>query len=110
MAFMIRVILVILVLLFCLSKVSTAEGEMERITQDIDIVRGGNRRLLLAINCNALCAVRCSANSRPNLCKRACGTCCWRCKCVPPGTYGNHQVCGSCYANMKTRGNKPKCP
>ncbi|KAG9443028.1 hypothetical protein H6P81_018882 [Aristolochia fimbriata] len=59
--------------------------------------------------CRGACAGRCRLSSRPNLCKRACGTCCARCNCVPPGTYGNKEQC-PCYAKMTTRGNKPKCP
>ncbi|KAK6938954.1 Gibberellin regulated protein [Dillenia turbinata] len=61
------------------------------------------------IDCGAACTARCGSSSRPNLCKRACGTCCARCNCVPPGTYGNLDDC-PCYANMTTRGNKRKCP
>ncbi|GER42306.1 gibberellin-regulated family protein [Striga asiatica] len=61
------------------------------------------------IDCGALCKVRCSLSSRPNLCKRACGTCCSRCSCVPPGTSGNYGAC-PCYYKLTTRGNKRKCP
>ncbi|ONK64268.1 uncharacterized protein A4U43_C07F23870 [Asparagus officinalis] len=61
------------------------------------------------IDCKGLCAVRCSKSSRPNLCHRACGTCCFRCNCVPPGTYGNYDSC-PCYATMTTRGGARKCP
>ncbi|XP_073141624.1 snakin-2 [Henckelia pumila] len=61
------------------------------------------------IDCGGACAVRCKLSSRPRLCKRACGTCCARCNCVPPGTYGNYEAC-ACYATMTTRGNKRKCP
>ncbi|PIM98706.1 hypothetical protein CDL12_28812 [Handroanthus impetiginosus] len=61
------------------------------------------------IDCGVACAARCKLSSRPNLCKRACGTCCARCKCVPPGTYGNYDAC-PCYAKLTTRHNKPKCP
>ncbi|XP_024039432.1 gibberellin-regulated protein 14-like [Citrus clementina] len=57
-------------------------------------------------DCIPLCAARCKAHSRPNIFGRACTTCCVRCKCVPPGTYGNREKCGKCY----TGGNKPKCP
>ncbi|GLJ24070.1 hypothetical protein SUGI_0459060 [Cryptomeria japonica] len=67
------------------------------------------RRLLQTIDCKAACTGRCKAASLNDRCLRACGTCCARCNCVPPGTYGNKQLC-PCYANMKTRGNKPKCP
>lgn len=61
-------------------------------------------------DCGARCKARCSLHSRPKVCIRACGTCCLRCKCVPPGTYGNREMCGRCYTDMITHGNKPKCP
>ncbi|KAK7814029.1 snakin-2 [Quercus suber] len=60
-------------------------------------------------NCGAACSARCQLSSRPNLCKRACGTCCARCSCVPPGTSGNRDVC-PCYATMIIRGGQLKCP
>nr|CAD1821124.1 unnamed protein product [Ananas comosus var. bracteatus] len=62
-----------------------------------------------AIDCGGACAERCKESSRPNLCKRACGTCCRQCSCVPPGTYGNYEVC-PCYAAITTRGGRKKCP
>ncbi|KAF3334652.1 Snakin-2 [Carex littledalei] len=62
-----------------------------------------------AIDCKAKCDVRCSKNWKPKMCHRACGTCCERCKCVPSGTSGNKEEC-PCYANMKTHGNRYKCP
>ncbi|CAK8533680.1 unnamed protein product [Lathyrus sativus] len=61
-------------------------------------------------DCIPLCGYRCQLHSRKNLCLRACVTCCNRCKCVPPGTYGNREKCGKCYTDMLTRGNKYKCP
>ncbi|CAL5327210.1 unnamed protein product [Camellia sinensis] len=61
-------------------------------------------------DCGGLCKQRCSLHSRPNVCTRACGTCCVRCKCVPPGTSGNREMCGKCYTDMTTHGNKTKCP
>ncbi|CAN6440356.1 unnamed protein product [Victoria cruziana] len=61
------------------------------------------------INCKFACARRCREASRMNVCTRACGTCCMRCNCVPPGTYGHKDVC-PCYASLKTHGNQPKCP
>ncbi|XP_027124692.1 gibberellin-regulated protein 14-like [Coffea eugenioides] len=62
------------------------------------------------LDCGGLCSHRCSLHSRPNVCLRACGTCCVRCKCVPPGTFGNRELCGKCYTDMTTHGNKTKCP
>ncbi|XP_021760438.1 gibberellin-regulated protein 9-like [Chenopodium quinoa] len=61
------------------------------------------------MNCNHACAMRCTRSSRKNLCNRACNSCCFQCKCVPPGTYGNHHLC-PCYARLRTHGNRPKCP
>ncbi|XP_071927707.1 gibberellin-regulated protein 11-like [Coffea arabica] len=74
------------------------------------VTRRANRRLLPLMDCRGLCKVRCSLHSRPNLCSRACGTCCLRCKCVPPGTAGNREMCGKCYTDMTTHGNRTKCP
>ncbi|KAH7515778.1 hypothetical protein FEM48_Zijuj10G0062600 [Ziziphus jujuba var. spinosa] len=74
------------------------------------VVRGTNRRLFPFLDCGGLCKRRCSLHSRPNVCIRACGTCCIRCKCVPPGTAGNREMCGRCYTDMTTHGNRTKCP
>ncbi|XP_020579408.1 gibberellin-regulated protein 11-like [Phalaenopsis equestris] len=65
--------------------------------------------LLAKIDCNGECSRRCQLSSRQNLCKRACGTCCVRCNCVPPGTSGNEELC-PCYNNMTTHGGRKKCP
>ncbi|XP_008803456.1 snakin-2 [Phoenix dactylifera] len=72
---------------------------------------GSGRSLLsnVSINCGEACSARCRLSSRPNLCKRACGTCCSRCNCVPPGTYGNYETC-PCYAALTTHGGARKCP
>uniref|UniRef100_A0A2P2PLN4 Gast1-like protein n=1 Tax=Rhizophora mucronata TaxID=61149 RepID=A0A2P2PLN4_RHIMU len=61
------------------------------------------------IDCGSACIARCQLSSRPNLCHRACGTCCKRCDCVPPGTSGNYDVC-PCYASLTTHGGRRKCP
>ncbi|GAB2291987.1 hypothetical protein Dimus_026236 [Dionaea muscipula] len=61
------------------------------------------------LDCGAACLGRCSESKRPNLCRRACGTCCVRCNCVPPGTFGNYDAC-PCYATLTTRDNRRKCP
>lgn len=64
---------------------------------------------LLDEDCKVACGGRCKEASLHDRCLRACGTCCAKCNCVPPGTYGNKNLC-PCYANMKTHGNKLKCP
>ncbi|KAL0814177.1 hypothetical protein Bca101_070620 [Brassica carinata] len=60
-------------------------------------------------NCGYACARRCKETSRKKVCYRACGSCCAKCQCVPPGTSGNTASC-PCYANLRTHGNKLKCP
>ncbi|XP_047318960.1 gibberellin-regulated protein 11-like [Impatiens glandulifera] len=62
-----------------------------------------------SIDCDWACGERCKDSSRPNLCKRACGTCCIRCGCVPPGTYGNYESC-PCYFSQTTHDGARKCP
>ncbi|WJX09198.1 hypothetical protein P8452_00056 [Trifolium repens] len=61
------------------------------------------------IDCDAACNRKCKLSSRPKICKRACGTCCDRCNCVPSGTNAYLEEC-PCYANMTTHGGKHKCP
>ncbi|CAE5964263.1 unnamed protein product [Arabidopsis arenosa] len=61
------------------------------------------------IDCGSACVARCRLSRRPRLCHRACGTCCYRCNCVPPGTYGNYDNC-QCYATLTTHGGRRKCP
>jgi len=55
--------------------------------------------LYVFVDCNSRCQERCSLSSRPNLCHRACGTCCARCNCVAPGTSGNYDKC-PCYGSL----------
>lgn len=63
-----------------------------------------------AADCIPLCFHRCKLHLRKILCVTACMTCCDRCKCVPPGFYGNREKCGKCYLYMSTHHNKYKCP
>ncbi|PIN08943.1 hypothetical protein CDL12_18478 [Handroanthus impetiginosus] len=69
----------------------------------------GRDLLETKIDCGKECSRRCQLSSRQKMCLRACGTCCARCQCVPPGTSGNEDVC-PCYANMTTHGGRKKCP
>ncbi|KAG8366205.1 hypothetical protein BUALT_Bualt17G0052300 [Buddleja alternifolia] len=103
-----RLLFLSLILVFYLAQVSS---DIENGDEVALVVRGTtNRRLLPYLDCGGLCKVRCGLHSRPNVCNRACGTCCVRCKCVPPGTSGNREICGTCYTDMTTHGNKTKCP
>ncbi|GMY24699.1 protein RSI-1-like [Fagus crenata] len=64
---------------------------------------------LRASDCKPKCTYRCSATSHKKPCMFFCLKCCSKCLCVPPGTYGNKQVC-PCYNNWKTKEGAPKCP
>lgn len=64
---------------------------------------------LMETDCKPRCSYRCSATSHKKPCMFFCQKCCAKCLCVPPGTYGNKQVC-PCYNNWKTQQGGPKCP
>uniref|UniRef100_A0A803R1A0 Uncharacterized protein n=1 Tax=Cannabis sativa TaxID=3483 RepID=A0A803R1A0_CANSA len=59
--------------------------------------------------CPPRCTARCSNTQYKKPCMFFCKKCCATCLCVPPGTYGNKQVC-PCYNNWKTKRGGPKCP
>ncbi|XP_074292422.1 uncharacterized protein LOC141619294 [Silene latifolia] len=59
--------------------------------------------------CGSRCTMRCSATAYKKPCMFFCQKCCAKCLCVPPGTYGNKQLC-PCYNNWKTKRGGPKCP
>ncbi|CAN6926537.1 unnamed protein product [Brassica oleracea var. botrytis] len=59
--------------------------------------------------CGPRCGDRCSNTKYKKPCLFFCNKCCAKCLCVPPGTYGNKQVC-PCYNNWKTQLGGPKCP
>ncbi|XP_010558610.1 PREDICTED: gibberellin-regulated protein 5 [Tarenaya hassleriana] len=71
--------------------------------------RGRGGGLLHPQQCKPRCNYRCSATSHRKPCMFFCLKCCGKCLCVPPGTYGNKQVC-PCYNNWKTKEGGPKCP
>ncbi|ESW17553.1 hypothetical protein PHAVU_007G248900 [Phaseolus vulgaris] len=60
-------------------------------------------------DCGPRCAHRCSNTQYKKPCLFFCKKCCAKCLCVPPGTYGNKEVC-PCYNNWKTKRGGPKCP
>ncbi|XP_051141775.1 protein GAST1-like [Andrographis paniculata] len=70
---------------------------------------GISERSLRLQDCAPRCSNRCSKTSFKKPCMFFCQKCCAKCLCVPPGTYGNKQVC-PCYNNWKTKRGGPKCP
>ncbi|CAJ2672781.1 unnamed protein product [Trifolium pratense] len=59
--------------------------------------------------CAPRCENRCAKTHHKKPCLFYCKYCCAKCLCVPPGTYGNKEVC-PCYNNWKTEDGGPKCP
>ncbi|KAI3968261.1 hypothetical protein MKX01_018564 [Papaver californicum] len=59
--------------------------------------------------CAPRCTKRCSLTAFKKPCTFFCNKCCNKCLCVPPGTYGNKEMC-PCYNNWKTKRGGPKCP
>ncbi|XP_044506527.1 gibberellin-regulated protein 4-like [Mangifera indica] len=64
---------------------------------------------LKSSQCPSQCTRRCSKTQHHKPCMFFCQKCCRKCLCVPPGFYGNKQVC-PCYNNWKTKEGGPKCP
>ncbi|GLT33307.1 hypothetical protein SLA2020_079090 [Shorea laevis] len=61
-------------------------------------------------DCIPLCEQRCKLHASKRKCVRACSACCDKCKCVPPGTDGNREMCGKCYTETRTHGHIYQCP
>ncbi|XP_057483743.1 protein GAST1-like [Actinidia eriantha] len=70
---------------------------------------GVTERSLRPQECGGRCTGRCSKTAYKKPCMFFCKKCCAKCLCVPPGTYGNKQLC-PCYNNWKTKRGGPKCP
>ncbi|KAI3440604.1 uncharacterized protein J3R85_003376 [Psidium guajava] len=64
---------------------------------------------LKSYQCSGQCSRRCKQTQYKKPCLFFCNKCCAKCLCVPPGFYGNKQVC-PCYNNWKTKRGGPKCP
>ncbi|KAF7850549.1 hypothetical protein BT93_L5300 [Corymbia citriodora subsp. variegata] len=64
---------------------------------------------LKSYQCGGQCQRRCGQTQYKKPCLFFCNKCCAKCLCVPPGYYGNKQVC-PCYNNWKTKRGSPKCP
>ncbi|KAG0491499.1 hypothetical protein HPP92_004897 [Vanilla planifolia] len=62
-----------------------------------------------AAECPGACQFRCSKTAYRKPCLYFCQECCYKCRCVPPGTYAHKEVC-PCYNSWKTKRGGPKCP
>jgi len=108
MAFVSRLLVLYLVMMILFLQMSVEPAEIGASTA-VGVPRNRMKNPPRNIDCKLACGGRCKEASSHDRCLRACGTCCAKCNCVPPGTQGNKNLC-PCYANMKTHGNKLKCP
>ncbi|XP_024018550.1 protein GAST1-like [Morus notabilis] len=88
-------------------KVETQASQQKK--QKNQPVYGSTQGSLHPQECAPRCTSRCSATAYKKPCMFFCQKCCAKCLCVPPGTYGNKQLC-PCYNNWKTKRGGPKCP
>ncbi|XP_059454688.1 gibberellin-regulated protein 9-like [Corylus avellana] len=92
------------------SSINKAANALATVDEGSNVIAPDSKHHLpKKINCSSACSRRCKEASRKKRCTRACKSCCMRCHCVPPGTYGHKNAC-PCYARLKTHGNKLKCP
>ncbi|XP_031371500.1 gibberellin-regulated protein 6 [Punica granatum] len=107
MAAMNKVVCVLLLSLIAISMVATQVMAKEA-QYHLDSNRYGPGSLN-SNQCLPQCSRRCSRTQYHKPCMFFCQKCCRKCLCVPPGFYGNKQVC-PCYNNWKTKEGGPKCP
>ncbi|XP_073009660.1 gibberellin-regulated protein 6-like [Typha latifolia] len=109
MAKLLALFLLLLTLASMVSSEVTHEGVLqEKLIKKIQKSRYGPGSLRSS-QCPGECTRRCAETQYHKPCMFFCQKCCRKCLCVPPGYYGNKQVC-SCYNNWKTKRGGPKCP
>ncbi|XP_058107601.1 gibberellin-regulated protein 6-like [Magnolia sinica] len=107
--------LMLLLLLFFAGIIASTEGlvEEEHGRNLVSVVRknkhGHRHSGFSQAECPGACSFRCSKTQHHKPCMFFCQKCCFKCRCVPPGTYGHKEVC-PCYNNWKTQTGGPKCP
>ncbi|GLJ38684.1 hypothetical protein SUGI_0788540 [Cryptomeria japonica] len=103
-------VFITILLLLCIIWESQADAVSQANDQSLTAYPYGSRQgSLKPSECSPKCSSRCSATAYKKPCLFFCNKCCAKCLCVPPGTYGNKQLC-PCYNNWKTKRGGPKCP
>ncbi|KAI3450014.1 hypothetical protein Pfo_006679 [Paulownia fortunei] len=101
--------LIFIVTILAQKQASSAKIPASQMHPQGDLQYGVSEGSLRPQECAPRCTDRCSKTSFKKPCMFFCQKCCAKCLCVPPGTYGNKQVC-PCYNNWKTKRGGPKCP
>ncbi|OMO86158.1 Gibberellin regulated protein [Corchorus olitorius] len=91
------------------TRISDAPAPQPSASSNYSNMHGITQGSLRPQECGPRCSARCSRTQYKKPCLFFCHKCCAKCLCVPPGTYGNKQVC-PCYNNWKTKRGGPKCP
>ncbi|KAG6522953.1 gibberellin-regulated protein 12-like isoform X2 [Zingiber officinale] len=104
---------VLVFLLFSLFAAMAASA-MEVAAEDLGVSLAGTKQKhkhsgFSQAECPGACQFRCSKTAYKKPCLLFCQKCCYKCKCVPPGTYARKEAC-PCYNNWKTKRGGPKCP
>ncbi|KMZ73432.1 Gibberellin-regulated protein 4 [Zostera marina] len=73
------------------------------------IMEGYGEGSLRPEQCPSECDRRCSQTHHQKPCLQYCNQCCDKCLCVPPGFYGNKELC-PCYNDWTTQEGGTKCP
>ncbi|KAI4346396.1 hypothetical protein L6164_007293 [Bauhinia variegata] len=103
----------IFVVTFLLLQIFAEASSISAANNSLEYAKGGSEAAAMnkhtqsdTINCDEGCSRRCSQAYKQKRCMIACLSCCHTCQCIPPGTYGNKEVC-PCYANSRPVGISP---
>nr|ADE76246.1 unknown [Picea sitchensis] len=103
-------VLVAFLAIWSLQEKLMATGAEDLVRPEFQVQKSMNGQgNLHSSQCPNACTTRCSKTQYRKPCMFYCQKCCKKCLCVPPGYYGNKQVC-PCYNNWKTKRGGPKCP
>ncbi|XP_009383268.2 gibberellin-regulated protein 12 [Musa acuminata AAA Group] len=101
-----------LILLVCCAAMAASAKDLPAEEFGVSLAEKGHKHKHSGFSeaeCPGACQYRCSKTAYKKPCLFFCQKCCFKCRCVPPGTYAHKEVC-PCYNNWKTKRGGPKCP
>ncbi|CAL9053631.1 gibberellin-regulated protein 12-like [Musa acuminata AAA Group] len=104
--------LLFLILLVCCAVMAASAKDLPAEEFGVSLAEKGHKHKHSGFSeaeCPGACQYRCSKTAYKKPCLFFCQKCCFKCRCVPPGTYAHKEVC-PCYNNWKTKRGGPKCP
>ncbi|THU48604.1 hypothetical protein C4D60_Mb06t00750 [Musa balbisiana] len=106
-----QALLFLILLVFCAAMAASAK-DLPAAEFSVSLAEKGHKHKHSGFSeaeCPGACQYRCSKTAYKKPCLFFCQKCCFKCRCVPPGTYAHKEVC-PCYNNWKTKRGGPKCP